>query len=83
MKILLILLGLLSIICSHERKYDINFVTLDICNMVIKNAMDKLSSDNLSVVVIGLEGLEKYIANKKNKDSKDKINSINNDIKKK
>ena len=68
---------------AKDRKYDINFITLDICNMVIKNAMDKLSSDNLSVIVIGLEGLEKYIANKKNKDSKDKINSINNDIKKK
>ena len=68
---------------AKERKYDINFITLDICNMIIKNAMDKLSSDNLSVIVIGLEGLEKYITNKKSKDSKDKINSINNDIKKK
>ena len=68
---------------AKDRKYDINFITLDICNMVIKNAMDKLSSDNLSVIVIGLEGLEKYIANKKSKDSKDKIHSINNDIKKK
>ena len=47
-----------------DRKYDINFVTLDICNMIIKNAMDKLSGDNLSVIVIGLDGLEKFINNK-------------------
>ena len=32
--------------------------------MIIKNAMDKLSGDNLSVIVIGLEGLEKFINNK-------------------
>ena len=49
---------------DKERKNDINLVTLDICNMVIKNAMDKMSGDNLSVIVIGLEGLEKYINNK-------------------
>ena len=49
---------------DKDRKNDINLVTLDICNMVIKNAMDKMSGDNLSVIVIGLEGLEKYISNK-------------------
>ena len=47
--------------CASERKYDINLISLDVCNMIIKNAMDKLSSDNLSVIVIGLDGLEKYM----------------------
>ena len=73
MKILLILLGLLSIICSHERKYDIHLISLDVCDMIIKNAMDKLSSDNLSVIVIGLDGLEKYINHQKNKEIKNEI----------
>ena len=26
---------------AKERKYDINLISLDICNMIIKNAMDK------------------------------------------
>ena len=47
-----------------NKKNDIHLITLDICNMIIKNAMDKLSGDNLSVIVIGLEGLEKFINNK-------------------
>jgi len=59
--------------CSHERKYDIHLISLDICNMIIKNAMDKLSSDNLSVIVIGLDGLEKYINHQKNKEIKNEI----------
>ena len=37
------------------------------CNMIIKNSMDKLSADNLTVIIIGLEGLEKYLQNKINK----------------
>ena len=49
---------------DKDRKNDINLVTLDICNMIIKNSMDKMSGDNLSVIVIGLEGLEIYINNK-------------------
>ena len=49
---------------DKERRNDINLVSLDICNMIIKNSMDKLSGDNLSVIVIGLEGLEKFINNK-------------------
>ena len=49
---------------DKERKNDINLVSLDICNMIIKNSMDKMSGDNLSVIVIGLEGLEKFINNK-------------------
>ena len=59
--------------CAQERKYDINLITLDVCNMVIKNAMDKFSVDNLSVVVIGLDGLEKFINHQKNLDIKNEI----------
>ncbi len=36
--------------------------------MIIKNSMDKMSGDNLSVIIIGLEGLEKYLNNKINKE---------------
>ena len=52
---------------GKEKKYDINKVSLDMCNMIIKNSMDKLSADNLTVIIIGLEGLEKYLQNKINK----------------
>ncbi len=59
--------------CCKERKYDMNLISLDACNMIIKNAMDKLSSDNLSVVFIGLDGLEKYINHQKSKEIKNEI----------
>ena len=51
-----------------ERKNDINLLSLDMCDMIIKNSMDKMSGDNLSVIIIGLEGLEKYLTNKINKE---------------
>ena len=35
---------------AKERKYDINLISLNISNMIIKNAMDKLSYDNPSVI---------------------------------
>ena len=53
---------------GKEKKYDINKISLDMCNMIIKNSMDKLSADNLTVIIIGLEGLEKYLHNKINKE---------------
>ena len=59
--------------CCKERKYDINLISLDACNMIIKNAMDKLSVDNLSVVFIGLDGMEKYIMHQKNKEIKNEL----------
>ena len=45
--------------------------------------MYKLSSDNLSVIVITFEGLEKYLANMKSKESKDKVLALNGDGKNK
>ena len=50
------------------RNNDINYISLDMCDMIIKNSMDKMSGDNLSVVIIGLEGLEKYLVNKINRE---------------
>ena len=64
---------------DKDRRNDINLVSLDICNMVIKNSMDKMSGDNLSVIVIGLEGLEKYINNQL---LKKKVGSMFKDMKK-
>lgn len=40
--------------------------------MVIKYAMEKKTLDNLSCIIIGLEGLEKFL---KNKMTKDKVNN--------
>jgi serine/threonine protein phosphatase PrpC len=57
---------------SKEKNYDINELTQDACDMVIKYAMEKKTSDNLSCIIIGLEGLEKFL---KNKMTKDKVNS--------
>ena len=37
-------------------KNDINLLSLDIYNIVIKNSKDKMNEDNLSVIFIGLEG---------------------------
>ena len=45
--------------------------------------MDKLSSDNLSVIVINFEVLKKYLANMKSKESKDKVLALNGDGEKK
>jgi len=57
---------------AKERKNDIHLLSLDICNMIIKNSMVKLSGDNLTCIVIGLEGLEKFLHNKENKEKMNK-----------
>ena len=59
-----------------EKNYDIHGLTQDACDLIIKYALEKQTSDNLSCIVIGLEGLEKYLRNKINKEK------INNCIKK-
>jgi protein phosphatase 2C family protein 2/3 len=53
-----------------ERNYDLNLLTKDSCDMVLKYAMDLLTSDNLSCLVIGLEGIQKFLSLKKLKDKK-------------
>lgn len=57
---------------TKEKNYDINELTQDACDMIIKYAMEKKTSDNLSCIIIGLEGLEKFL---KNKMTKDKVNN--------
>ena len=74
--ILLILLGLLLIMLIRKE----NIISLDI---YIKNSMHKLSSENQSVIVITFEGLEKYLAIMKSKESKDKVLALNGDGKNK
>ena len=61
---------------AKERNNDIHLLTLDLCNMTIKNAMNKKSMDNLSCIVVGLDGLEKYVnsLNFKTKRLNNKIN---------
>ncbi len=57
---------------AKEKNYDINELTQDACDMIIKYAMEKKTSDNLSCIIIGFEGLEKFL---KNKMTKDKVNN--------
>lgn len=49
---------------GKQKKYDIHELTRDAVNMVIKAGLDRLTVDNLSCIIIGLEGLYKYINNK-------------------
>ena len=53
---------------AKSKKYDIHDLTKDMCDIVIKRAMEKQSYDNLSCIIIGLEGLEKYLNHKQTKD---------------
>ena len=55
---------------AKERNYDINLLSKDSCDMIIKYGLDLLTSDNLSCIVIGLEGLQKYIGTTKYKSQK-------------
>ena len=62
---------------SKEKNYDIHELSQDACDIIMKFALEKQTSDNLSCIVIGFEGLEKFL---KNKSTKEKVN---NSIKKK
>ena len=53
-----------------EKNYDINLLSKDACDMIIKYGMDLLTSDNLSCIVIGMDGLQKFLSLKKLKDKK-------------
>ena len=54
---------------AKEKKYDIHQLTGVACDMVIKYAMDKRSEDNLSCIIIGLNGLEEMIKELKDSDN--------------
>ena len=64
---------------SKEKNYDIHELTQDACDIIIKYAMEKQTSDNLSCIIIGLDGLEKFL---KNKSTKEKVNNSLNNFKK-
>ena len=53
-----------------EKNYDINLLSKDAVDMIIKYGMDLLTSDNLSCIVIGMDGLQKFLSLKKLKDKK-------------
>ena len=53
---------------AKEENYNIHSLTQNSCDIIIKYALDKLTGDNLSCIVIGLEGLEKFLSNKCCKD---------------
>jgi len=55
---------------AKERNYDINLLTADSCDMIMKYGMDLLTSDNLTCIVIGMEGLQKFLSLKKIKEKK-------------
>ena len=58
---------------SDGKNVDINLITKFSCDMVIKFALEKMNEDNLSCIVIGLEGLQKFLNNKKIKEMKHKF----------
>ena len=58
---------------AKEKNYDIHQLTGIACDMVIKYAMDLRSEDNLSCIIIGLNGLDKFIKELKDGDKKNKV----------
>ena len=61
---------------AKEKNYDIHESTKDACDLVIRVALEKQTTDNLSCIIIGVEGLEKYFQTIQ---LKEKVNSnINN-----
>ena len=55
---------------AKEKNYDLNLLTEDSCDMIMKYAMNVMTSDNLSCIVIGMEGIQKFISLKKLKEKK-------------
>ena len=55
---------------AKEKNYDINALSKDSCDLIMKYCMDLESIDNLTCIIIGMEGLQKYLNLKKIKDKK-------------
>ena len=55
---------------AKEKNYDLNLLSKDSCDLIIKYGLDLLTSDNLTCIVIGLEGVQKFLNLKKLKDKK-------------
>ena len=64
---------------AKEKNYDIHELSQEACDMIIKVALEKQTTDNLSCIVIGLEGIEKHL---KMQQLKQKVNSNMNNFKK-
>ena len=61
---------------GKTKNYDIHELSMEACDFIMKCAMEKESTDNLSCIVLGLEGLDKHL---KNVELKKKVhNYINN-----
>ena len=64
---------------AKEKNYDIHESTKEACDLVIRVALEKQTTDNLSCIIIGLEGIEKFL---KTNQLKEKVNSNINNFKK-
>ena len=64
---------------ATEKNYDIHELTQEACDLVIKFGLEKQTTDNLSCIIIGLEGLEKFL---KINQLKKKVNNNMNNFKK-
>ena len=64
---------------GKEKNYDIHELSMEACDLVIKYALEKQTTDNLSCIIIGLEGVEKYL---KMSQLKKKVNNSLNNFKK-
>ena len=64
---------------ATEKNYDIHELTQEACDLVIKFGLEKQTTDNLSCIIIGLEGLEKFL---KMNQLKKKVNNNMNNFKK-
>ena len=60
---------------GKDKNYDIHELSMEACDLIIKYGLEKQTTDNLSCIIIGLEGVEKFL---KNNQLKKKVNSINN-----
>ena len=61
---------------GKEKNYDIHELSMEACDLIIKYGLEKQTTDNLSCIVIGLEGVEKFL--KMNQLKKKVNNSMNN-----
>ena len=64
---------------GKDKNYDIHELSQEACDLVIKYALEKQTTDNLSCIIIGLEGIEKYL---KMSQLKKKVNNSLNNFKK-
>ena len=61
---------------ANEKNYDIHELSQEACDLVIKFALEKQTTDNLSCIIIGFEGVEKFL--KMNQLKKRVNNNMNN-----